>query len=538
MVVADPGQGQAHPVEADRALVHDEGSQLRREGEAHLLPGIARPPLEDRRRAVDVPLHEVPVQTGTEDHGALEVDRVADDQIAQGGAPQALRHDVEGDLAPLRLVVGDGEARAVDGDRRPVGGLVGGDGAAHRDPAGLLPRHDGDHLPELLDDPGEHQCSLLTAAVTAMSSPSRVTSVVVRRSASVMVVMPASPRTGAPAPSSAGAKWATTSSTRSAATKEAARRAPPSSSTERTPRAWSPARSAAGSMPRSPTGRASTSTPASVSRAVSAPSATATRVGAASSRTRAVGSISARVSTTTRSGWVAPSTPRTARCGSSARRVPAPTRTASRSARSRCTASRAVGPVIQRLVPSAAAVRPSRVLASFHVTYGRPVLTACSQARLTWVAASRPTPSTTSIPWSRSTSAPPPAAAVGSGTATTTRAMPASSRAVVHGPVRPAWRQGSRVTTAVPPRAASPAAASATTSAWGPPARACHPSPTGAPSASSTTHPTTGLGAVWPRPRAARSTARAIACSVVIGPCICLSVVRRGPRVQGGTPRA
>ena len=73
---------------------------------------------------------------------------------------------------------------------------------------------------------------------------------------------------------------------------------------------------------------------------------------------------------TTRSGWRSSgvSTWRTVRLGSSARTVPAPTSTASLSARSRWASARASGPVIHWLEPSGAAVRPSRVAASLRTT--------------------------------------------------------------------------------------------------------------------------------------------------------------------------
>ena len=60
---------------------------------------------------------------------------------------------------------------------------------------------------------------------------------------------------------------------------------------------------------------------------------------------------------------------------------------------------------------------------------------------------------------------PPAAAGHGSPTATTTLATPASISATLHGPVRPVWLHGSRVTTAVAPRAREPAARNAITSA-------------------------------------------------------------------------
>src|SRR5215207_6350124 len=75
---------------------------------------------------------------------------------------------------------------------------------------------------------------------------------------------------------------------------------------------------------------------------------------------------------TTRSGSL-PTTWRTVSSGSSDWTVPAPTRIASLSARSWWASARAATPVIQRLDPSGAALRPSRLVASFRTTYGRPV---------------------------------------------------------------------------------------------------------------------------------------------------------------------
>src|SRR3990167_5481996 len=76
-----------------------------------------------------------------------------------------------------------------------------------------------------------------------------------------------------------------------------------------------------------------------------------------------------RLSNTTRAGC-GPDHPgsRTVSSGSSASAVSTPTSTASCSERSRCTASRASGPVIQRLSPVAVAIRPSSEVASLRVT--------------------------------------------------------------------------------------------------------------------------------------------------------------------------
>ena len=54
---------------------------------------------------------------------------------------------------------------------------------------------------------------------------------------------------------------------------------------------------------------------------------------------------------------------------------------------------------------------------------------------------------------------------MGSSEATTTRAMPASTIASVHGGVRPTWQQGSSETYSVEPAGSSVAAASASRSA-------------------------------------------------------------------------
>ena len=206
--------------------------------------------------------------------------------------------------------------------------------------------------------------------------------------------------------------------------------------------------------------------------------------------------------------------PRTVSRGSSARTVPIPTTTASLSARSRATSARAASPVIHFDVPSRAADRPSRVAAYFQVTKGRPVRWAVSHPSSGPRATSAPsTPVTTSTPAAVRATAPPPARAVGSAQAMTTRHTPAAWIAAVHGPVRPVWWHGSRVTTRVPPRARSPAAARATTSACGPPGGEVAPSPTLRPSASSTTAPTGGLGLVLPSTIRDSSTARRIAWS-------------------------
>ena len=227
--------------------------------------------------------------------------------------------------------------------------------------------------------------------------------------------------------------------------------------------------------------------------------AVATQVGAASSRTRAPGGVRPWVSTTTRSGWSAtgrPSASRTVRCGSSASTVPdagddrvalgpQPVHVGARLRPRRSTGwCRRPRPPCRR-----GSWRPSRRRT---VAAGVPPSASARWPPRPPPRAARPRPRRRR----RAAAAPPPAAAaVGSATAKTTRATPAASSASVHGPVRPVWAQGSRVTTTVPPRARSPAAASATTSACGPPARSCRPSPTTAPSGVEDDGADVGVGA-------------------------------------------
>ncbi len=161
----------------------------------------------------------------------------------------------------------------------------------------------------------------------------------------------------------------------------------------------------------------------------------------------------------------------------------------------RPTSTRASRPVIHRLVPSAAATRPSRVDAYFHVTRGgRARSRSASRAR----ARRHRRRARRRGPRPRRRAAPAPAAGPGPGSllAWTTRATPAAISASMHGPVRPVCARleahvGGRA------RARSPAASSATTSACAVPAPWCQPSPTtcgpSGPSATRTA-PTRGWG--------------------------------------------
>ena len=236
---------------------------------------------------------------------------------------------------------------------------------------------------------------------------------------------------------------------------------------------------------------------------------------------------------TTGIGWCgssSPPSPRAVSEGSSASTVPVPTAIASWAARCSCTRWRAAVPVIHWLVPSAAAARPSSVEAHLTVTKGRPSRTLVSHGRRSSSASSARTPPMTSTPAARRRSAPPPAIGLGSSSAYTTRATPASMRACAQGPVRPVWLQGSSVTTAVRP-VASATCARASTSAWSVPAPRCQPSATIVPAASSSTQPTCGFSPTA-GPWVARLRARRIAATRASSACGAAVRVIRGPRVD------
>ena len=76
--------------------------------------------------------------------------------------------------------------------------------------------------------------------------------------------------------------------------------------------------------------------------------------------------------------------------------------------------TRAARDETQRLVPSAAALRPSSVVANFQVTNGRPRSMAKVHSRLTARASSSSSPPSTSTPASRRVAAPPAATGLGS----------------------------------------------------------------------------------------------------------------------------
>ena len=96
------------------------------------------------------------------------------------------------------------------------------------------------------------------------------------------------------------------------------------------------------------------------------------------------------------------------------------------------------GPVIHFDSPLASAVRPSRLIASFTRSHGRPRSKRLKKPGFSSRAASCSRPGSTAMPAARSSSMPRPATCgLGSSAATTTRATPALTRASAHGGVRP-----------------------------------------------------------------------------------------------------
>ena len=216
-------------------------------------------------------------------------------------------------------------------------------------------------------------------------------------------------------------------------------------------------------------------------------------------------------SKTIRLGWRCTPSMRAVSCGSSASAVPIPTATASTSARQWCESRRLSSPLIHLLSPVRVATLPSSVIADLNRIHGRPVRACLRNGWLSRLARSGEVvvgeddldPLVAEDPGPR-----PAALSVGSSLATTTRAIPASMIASVHGGVRPVWQHGSSDTYIVAPRACSAVhAPSAARSACGPPSSAWNPSATTSPSLTITA-PTSGFGLVMPRPHSASTSAR------------------------------
>ena len=240
----------------------------------------------------------------------------------------------------------------------------------------------------------------------------------------------------APLPSTMGARKIIRRSTSASWRKAEASPAPPSTSRERTPRVRR-ARTACG---RDAACRSSTPACSNAAAWVGSGAQQSTTTGTSrAERTRFESSGSrADVSKTTRSGGtLGGATPRTVSRGSSTSAVPMPTATASLSARSLWTSARAASPVSHPGRRVASVRAPSSERASLRRTKGRSLASALKKAAFSSRAADSSTPRRTSTPSPRSRSAPPRATGLGSGTAATTRRIPAARIASVHGGVFP-----------------------------------------------------------------------------------------------------
>ncbi len=199
------GHREGGAVDGDRALLDDVAAQRVRQRHPHHLPAVARRPGQDLADPVDVPLHDVPAEAAVGPHRPLEVDPLPRHQAGQRAAAQGLGHDVHGEGVPVE--VGDGEADAVHRDRVAVADVAGDQGAAHVQPGGVVPVLQGDDLPQLLDDPCEHQTGSFSGVLTRTTSPpARVTSDRRKRRAPSIEGTPRSPTAAGPPPRTAGAR--------------------------------------------------------------------------------------------------------------------------------------------------------------------------------------------------------------------------------------------------------------------------------------------------------------------------------------------
>ena len=356
---------------------------------------------------------------------------------------ERLVHHVGGER--LALTGGDGQADAVDGDRVAQVRVAGDHRAAHGEPDRVALVLQRLHGAELLDDAGEHSVPLLAACADdgCHRDPD-----VGARSPTPMVVTSSDPQVEgvgdgadaevahafAPAPSSRARRRRPPRRPVPARRKAAASCGPPSRKTCRRSRACS------SRAPRGVVG---------ASRTVSAWSSKTRRPGSSVARAHhgAQRLVGARLVVLVAHGELRVVGLDGRRCRRASRRT-APAAGGSR--------RRAGRELIQRLVPSAAALRPSRLVASFQVTNGRPCSSAKVQARFSARDSRSISPKATSTPGRASAASPPRATGLGSGCAKTTRATPASISAWLHGPVRPVWWHGSSVTTAVVPRRRHP----------------------------------------------------------------------------------
>src|SRR5512141_458907 len=444
-VPADGTDRKADAVDGHRPLVNQE-LHYRRIGLDMEYPGFPQwADFPDRARTVHVAVDDVPPEPSREGERALQVDLRPGAHPAERRLRERLLRGVRGERP--RPSPRHGQADPRHGDGISLRDRVHRQVRRHRDRRPRPQRRQGGDRPHILDDPGEHQRSSVPSimpsagtgsAVSSRSGPTRRTEVKARRGPEVGDRLAQPDTARVPSPRSRGA---TKTTYRSIAPRAASRSTrPPAPRTARTSRSGTPFGQ---TMITSPPG----------------------------SRKSLPGASSAgRDVRITLRGSCPPGT-RAVRSGSSRRAVSPPTSTASAPERIRCTRRRAASPVIHRESPAAAAIWPSRETASFNVTNGFPETTHRQNPRLSSRASASINPRCTTRPASRSRLSPrPETAGLGSSIANATRVISDARIAAVHGPVRPRWSHGSRVTYRSAPRAELPACRSASISAWGSPA--------------------------------------------------------------------
>src|ERR671916_1970495 len=95
---------QAYAVDADAPLLDDVAQHRLRGAERPDLRLALGPHLEHLAHSVDVPLNDVPPEPSGRAHGPFQVHGAPFDQVAEGGAPQGLRHSVEDQHPGVHLV--------------------------------------------------------------------------------------------------------------------------------------------------------------------------------------------------------------------------------------------------------------------------------------------------------------------------------------------------------------------------------------------------------------------------------------------------
>ena len=158
VVTTHVGDGQAHAVDGDRALLDHVALETVAELDRHAQRAVgARSPIDDGSDAVDVALYEVTAQAVSQPDGTFEVDRVAVREGPERRPLEGLGLGVGG--PPPRSLVDQRQAAAVHRDRGSENRVVEDCPALDLDPSRSITMRDGADRTQLLDDAREHQRS-------------------------------------------------------------------------------------------------------------------------------------------------------------------------------------------------------------------------------------------------------------------------------------------------------------------------------------------------------------------------------------------